>query len=104
MDINSIFGNILSDKENKEFYDIFKNENVRIETIVSNGLTSQKDCWYDLDENQFVMIIEGHAILQFEDKEVEMFKGSYLNIPKNCKHRIKYISTDKPTIWLAVFY
>lgn len=104
MEKSNILGNILIDKKSEQFYEIMKNENVRIETIVSNGQKSDKDFWYDQDENEFVMLVEGYAILEFEDKEIEMMKGDFLEIPKHCKHRVAMTSTTEPTIWLAVFY
>ncbi len=104
MDKKNLFGNILIDKDNEQFYEILKSENVRIETIVSNGQKSEKDFWYDQDENEFVMLLEGSATLEFKDKKVEMIKGDYINIPKHCKHRVSQTSKTESTIWLAVFY
>ena len=104
MDKSNIFGNILADSKNEQFYEILKNEKVRIETIVSNGHKSEKDFWYDQDENEFVMLLEGHAIIEFEDKRVEMVKGDFIDIPKHVKHRVMFTSNTEPTIWLAVFY
>ncbi len=104
MNKSNILSNILVDKKNEQFFDIFKNENIRIETIVSNGQKSKKDFWYEQDENEFVMIVQGDAILEFNDKEVKMSKGDYLIIEKHIRHRVKYTSQTQATIWLAVFY
>ncbi len=104
MEINNIFENVLIDKSKEEFIDILKNENIRIERIVSNGQSSKKDFWYSQEENEFVLILEGDAILEFEDKKVELKKGDYFDIKAHVKHRVKYTSVNEPTIWLAVFY
>ena len=104
MNKSNVFGSILDDKQNEQFYEILKNENVRIETIVSHGQISEEGFWYDQDENEFVMILEGYAILEFEDKRIEMAKGDFLEIPAHCRHRIALTSPTEPTIWLAVFY
>ncbi len=104
MQVNNIFENIKINKENEQFFDLLKKDNLRIEKIVSNGQKSPKDFWYEQEENEFVLLLEGFAILEFEDKEVELKKGDYLNIPAFTKHRVKYTLENKPTIWLAVFY
>ncbi len=104
MKISNIFENIKIDKQNEQFFDLFKNENVRIEKIVSNGQSSPKDFWYEQKENEFILLLEGFAILEFEDEEVELRKGDFLNIPAFKKHLVKFTSQTEPTIWLALFY
>ena len=100
----NIYENILINKENEEFIQILKNENIRVERIVSNGQTSKDNFWYEQEENEFVLLLEGDAILEFEDKELSLKKGDFINIEAKRKHRVKYTSKDKPTIWLAIFY
>ena len=100
----NIFDNIIVNKDKEEFIDILKSENVRIERIVSNGQKSKDGFWYEQDENEFVLLLEGEAILEFEDKEVKLQKGDYLDIKAQVKHRVKYTSQKESTIWLAVFY
>ena len=100
----NIFENILVNKEDEEFTEILNSNNLRIERIVSNGQKSEKEFWYDQDENEFVLILEGSAILEFENKEVSLVKGDYIDIKANTKHRVKYTSENETTIWLAVFY
>jgi len=100
----NIFDNINIENNKEEFINILKSENVRIERIVSNGQKSENDFWYDQDENEFVLLLEGEAVIEFEDKEVELKKGDYIDIKTHIKHRVKYTSLEKSTIWLAVFY
>ena len=100
----NLLENIPIDKNKEEFIEILKNENIRIERIVSNGQKSDDDFWYDQDENEFVLLLEGFAILEFEDKEVKLKKGDFFDIKANVKHRVKYTSKEQTTIWLAVFY
>jgi len=102
--VKNIFDNIIIDKDNEEFLELLKNKNIKIERIVSNGQSSPKDFWYEQNENEFVLILKGEAILQFDEKEVFLKEGDYLNIPSKVKHRVKYTSKKDPTIWLAIFY
>ncbi|CAI8221001.1 MAG: Uncharacterised protein [Arcobacter lacus] len=104
----NIFENIKINKDKEQFNDIINTKDVRIERIVSNGQTSEQDFWYDQNENEFVVVLKGRAILQIkqnnEIKEYVLNEGDYLNIQANIKHRVKYTSLDEPTVWLAVFY
>lgn len=108
MEKKHILDDIIIDKSKEEFTDLLKNKNVRIERIVSNGQTSPKEFWYDQEESEFVLVLEGFAILELqidgEIKEVELNKNDYIDIKAHTKHRVKYTDTSKPTVWLAVFY
>mgnify|MGYP000565376680 CR=1 FL=1 len=104
MDKSNIFENIIVDKNKEQFFELLKHENVRVEKIVSNGQTTPSQEWYDQDENEFILLLEGDAVIEFKDKEVTLLKGDYLIIEKHIRHRVKYTNTSKPTVWLAVFY
>lgn len=104
MDKYNIFNEIPIDKNEEKFFEIFKNKNIKIEKIVSNGQKSPPNFWYEQEKNEFVLLLEGFAILEFEDSEVELKKGDCLNIEAFKKHRVKFTSLDEPTIWFAVFY
>ncbi len=104
MEKYNIFEQIIIDKNEEKFFEIFKNETIKIEKIVSNGQISPKNFWYEQEKSEFILLLEGFAILEFEDREVELKKGDCLNIKAMEKHRVKFTSLDEPTIWFAVFY
>ena len=100
----NIFEEIIIDKNEEKFFEIFKNETIKVEKIVSNGQKSPDNFWYEQEDNEFILLLEGFAILEFEDKIIELKKGDCLNIKAMEKHRVKFTSLDEPTIWFAVFY
>lgn len=100
----NIFDEIIVDKSEEKFFEIFKNETIKVEKIVSNGQKSPKNFWYEQEKSEFILLLEGFAILEFEDKQIELNKGDCLNIEAFQKHRVKFTSLEKPTIWFAVFY
>ena len=102
--MTNIFQNITINKKEEEFIDLLKDKNIRIERIVSNGQVSKEDFWYDQEENEYIIVLEGSAIVEFKDKQVSLSKGDTLLIQKNEKHRVKYTDIEEPTIWLAIFY
>lgn len=104
MEKYNIFDKIIVDKEEENFFEIFKNETIKIEKIVSNGQKSPENFWYEQEKSEFILLLEGFAILEFENREVELKKGDCINIKAKQKHRVKFTSLDEPTIWFAVFY
>ena len=104
MEKYNIFEQIIVDKNEERFFEIFKNETIKIEKIVSNGQTSPENFWYEQEKSEFVLLLEGFAILEFENRIVELKKGDCLNIEAYEKHRVKFTSLDEPTVWFAVFY
>ena len=78
--------------------------NLRIERIVSHGHCSPEGFWYDQDEDEFVLLIDGAAELEFEDETVSFKKGDYLTISAHRKHRVKWTPPDQVTIWLVIFF
>ena len=105
MKTSNIFEPIPSDMAAEVFEQLVRAENVRIERIISKGHTSPDCGWYEQDENEWVMIIDGNATIEFEDgPPVTLGKGDHLNIPANCKHKVTWSDPNHITIWLAVFY
>ena len=104
MEKYNIFEKIIVDKTEEFFFEIFKNETIKIEKIVSNGQKSPENFWYEQEKSEFILLLEGFAILEFEDFEIELKKGDCLNINSMQKHRVKFTSQEETTIWFAVFY
>ncbi len=90
----------------KEVFDVLlHNQNIRIERIVSKGHTSPASGWYDQEDNEWVLVLEGAGTILFKDgREVTMQKGDFLHIPAHAKHKVSWTDPDRQTIWLAVHY
>jgi len=79
-----------------------ENNNIRIERIISAGQISG---WYDQAETEFVALLEGNAIIEFEKgKIIALSKGDTILIKPHERHKINYTSVDPPCVWLCVFY
>ena len=72
--------------------------------IVSHGHASPKGFWYDQDQHEWVLVLQGAARLSIEGKTKEFKPGDYINIPAHQKHRVEWTTPDEQTVWLAVFY
>lgn len=103
--MTNIFESI-PDKLDQEFFDVLaEKDNVRIERIISKGHTSPKTGWYDQQQDEWVIVLKGAAIIAFEDgQEVQLGVGSHLNIPAHTRHKVKWTQADVETVWLAVHF
>ena len=79
---------------------------VRIDRIVSRGHCSPPGFWYDQEQNEWILLLEGSAALEFEggDGPVELRRGSYLNIPAHARHRVVWTDAEERTVWLAIHF
>jgi len=77
---------------------------IRIERIVSTGHASPPGFWYDQAESEWVVVLQGEAVLAFENETQILKPGDYVLIPPHCKHRVNSTSQTEPTVWLAVFF
>ena len=100
----NLFRNIPEELPEELFTVVAENETVKIERIVSDGHASPEGFWYDQEQNEWVFLVSGSAILTVEDEPVKLNAGDYLLIPAHQRHRIESTSQNEKTIWLAVFY
>jgi len=76
----------------------------RVERIVSRGHASPPSFWYDQSEDEFVLVMQGEARLEFADGTQQgMKRGDWCMLPAHKRHRVAWTSPDVDTIWLAVF-
>ena len=102
---NNIFNAIPNTFAEELLEDIVKSGDVRIERILSKGHSSPEQGWYDQDENEWVIVLQGQGTLTFEDgSSVTLAAGDYINIPAHKKHKVSWTDPDTVTVWLAVFY
>ncbi len=61
--------NILPDDLSEEvFEDLIKTKHLKIERIISKGQTSPEDFWYDQQQNEWLIVLKGSAIIAFENQ------------------------------------
>ena len=85
-----------------EIIDILKeNEDVKIERIISTGQVSD---WMIQERNEYVVLLQGNAIIEFNDKKVEMKAGDTLFIEKMERHRVTYTSENPCCIWFCIHF
>lgn len=98
-----LFDNLYTAKEPEHncetFNQLFQNNHYRIETIRSH-LSSPGE-FYNQDEDEWVVLIEGEAVLEIKGVKHHLQKGESCYLPKHTQHRV--LSTSKDALWLGVF-
>ena len=103
--MNNIFENIPDQLEEELLDIIVTGDNVRVERIVSQGHSSPVSGWYDQLQNEWVILLQGEAVICYANgEEVRLKPGGYLNIPAHTRHKVKWTDPQIKTVWLAVHY
>ncbi len=76
---------------------------VRIERIVSRGHASAPDTWYEQVEDEFVLLVQGAARLEFEEFDLELAPGDWVDLPAGVRHRVAWTAEGQDSLWLTVF-
>ncbi len=99
--VGNIFADEVTPAGHERFMTLLQNNYVTIERIVSHAHRSPPGFWYDQAEDEWVILLRGQAVLEFEDGElVELKEGDFVTIPCHVKHRVQ--RTDSQAVWLAV--
>ena len=103
MRTGSIFDDVPTKLDAELVTDIVREGSVCIKRIVSTGHTTD---WINPDDEEWVIVLKGAAILRFEDgdRELAMRPGDWCYIPTGCRHRVEKTSSIEPTVWMAVHF
>lgn len=87
----------------EDFTVLLRTHSFRLERITSYSATSPPHFWYDQPEQEWVMLVRGSAILQFDPGgTLQLNAGDHLTIPAHLKHRVEQTSED--AVWLALHF
>ena len=76
-----------------------------MERIISQGHITPAGQWYDQDGDEWVMLLQGEAIILYENHQrFHLMTGDYLLIPAHTRHRVEWTLPDFHTLWLAVHW
>jgi len=103
--MSNLFANIPRDLPEELCETLARSDAVHIERIVSRGHASREDFWYDQEQDEWVLLVQGAARLAFADgDDVRLGPGDWLLIPAHRKHRVAWTDPEAETVWLAVHY
>ena len=81
-------------------------QRLNVERIVSMGHTSPDGFWYDDSRAEWVVLLSGAAVLEFEEDATlqDMRPGDYVLIEPHCRHRVAWTHEVEQTVWLAIYH
>ena len=103
---DNLFSNTPVHADGGEFVQtLLAQSGARVERIVSNGQSSAPGFWYDQAEVEWVAVLQGEALLRFEDEPEprRLVAGDWITIAAHRQHRVDWTTPDSPTVWLAVY-
>lgn len=101
--VSNLFDGIPSELPHEWFDVLAADGTVTIERIASRGHASPEAGWYDQDQDEWVLVVRGSALLVFDDGErLEMGPGDWVDIPAHRRHRVERTDPTETTVWLAV--
>lgn len=101
----NIYSSVSSGHEKEFFETLVEKGMLRIERIVSCGHRSPENGWYDQNQNEWVLLLKGSAVITFSNNVVvRLEEGDYIHIPPHQQHRVSWTDPNRETYWLAVYY
>jgi len=86
----------------ERFETLLETQGLRIERILSAPGSASGP--YDQDMDEWVLLLQGEALLEIEGERVNLKAGEALSIPAHARHRVLDTSADPSCIWLAVHF
>jgi len=79
---------------------------LNVERIVSMGHASPDGFWYDDSRAEWVVLLSGAAVLEFEADATlhDMRPGDYVLIEPHCRHRVAWTHPEEQSVWLAIYH
>ncbi len=84
----------------EDFTTLLEQDGVRIVRIVSSDNIEPVE--YIQDEDEWVVVLEGEAVLEIDNKTKTLYRGDTLFIPAQTPHKV--LSAMHGTLWLAVHF
>ena len=101
----NLFASIPDDLPDEVSDVLARTAGARVERIVSRGHVSSPDFWYEQEEDEFVLLVEGEAELEIRGRAdpARLGRGDWIVLPAGLPHRVSWTATDQDTVWLAFF-
>jgi len=105
-DIRNIQADLPTALTGEQFETLVRSDHVRIERIVSHGQATPAGEWLDQEQDEWVMLLTGAAVVLFDGDTAphRLVNGDHLLIPARCRHRVEWTASDCDTVWLAIHF
>ncbi|MFO7579117.1 cupin domain-containing protein [Nitrosomonas halophila] len=98
MPCKNLFDGAVPPDAGERFDNLLIHKNLVIERIVSASTITP--CEYVQSQDEWVILVQGEAVLKVADERIALKAGDYLFLPAGVLHVVEQVSQG--TIWLAV--
>jgi cupin 2 domain-containing protein len=104
--VRNLFANLPIQSSIEQFDELAQGGKFRLSRIVSMGQSTPPGEWYDQSEDEWVVLLQGSAVLRFEEPscQLELSPGDYVLILAHRRHRVETTDLDLPSVWLALHF
>ena len=96
----NLFHGLPAPETGEVFEQLLGHPSARIERIVSSA--APEPALYDQDDDEWVLLMQGEAVLEIDGAEVRLGPGDWLYIPAHTPHRVRSTSAAPRCVWLAI--
>ena len=94
----NLFANRSPPLQGERFETLLQHRNLRVERIVSSSHSTPTQ--YLQAQDEWVVLLQGHATLMMGEVRHELHAGDYLFLPAGVPHTVQQVSQG--ALWLAV--
>ena len=98
MKTGNMFADAAPPLKGERFEPILSHKNLVIERILSSAAVTP--CEYVQQQDEWVVLLQGDAVLRVAGETVMLKSGDYLFLPAGTPHMVEHVSQG--AIWLAV--
>jgi cupin 2 domain-containing protein len=98
MQIGNLFANSSPPLEGERFETLLAHKNIVVERIQSSSRIASSE--YVQSQDEWVVLLQGEAILEVAGKKIELKSGDYLFLPSKTPHTL--LSVSEGALWLAI--
>jgi len=104
--MTNLLKNIPTTIKEEIFENILLTDKFKLERIISKGHSTPPGQWYDQEQSEWVMIIQGSADITMEGQAepVSLVAGDCILLPAHLRHRVEKTDQQQETIWLALHF
>ena len=94
----NLFANASPPPQGERFETLLQHRNLLVERIVSSSSITPTQ--YVQSQDEWVVLLQGHATLSLAGGKIELQAGDYLFLPAGVPHTVERVSQG--ALWLAV--
>ncbi|KQV88620.1 cupin [Massilia sp. Root351] len=94
----NLFADAAPPPEGERFEALLSHKGLLVERIVSSSKIASQE--YVQEQDEWVVLLQGEALLQVDGESVQLKSGDYLFIPSRTPHTV--LSVSDGALWLAV--